>query len=186
LWAAQRPGTWKVFETLLRRPALSTSSCGRLFDAMASLCGVSQSNGYEGEAAILLEAAASAGITNHAYPFRVSDGTFPWSIDLRPMVTMLTQDMLARRPVQEIAHSFHYTVANMVLEVCGKLRDHTSVNQVCLSGGTFQNVTLLTRCSALLQGAGFIVALHAKVPPNDGGISLGQAAIAAAQLREGS
>jgi hydrogenase maturation protein HypF len=72
------------------------------------------------------------------------------------------------------------------LEVCGKLREDTGVNQVCLSGGSFQNVTLLVRSNALLRKAGFEVVLHSKAPPNDGGISLGQAAIASARIHEGS
>lgn len=182
-WSAAAPSTWKIVERLLARPALLTSSCGRLFDAISSLCGVSQVNSYEGESAILLEAAARS-VSSPAYPYCVSSAAYPWEIDFRPMVRQITKDIAAGRSPAGIAQSFHETTANMVVEVCGKLRESTGVNRVCLSGGSFQNVTLLLRTSGLLRLSGFDVALHSQVPPNDGGISLGQAVIAAAYLHE--
>jgi hydrogenase maturation protein HypF len=184
-WREAPPTTLKIIERLLSRPARMTSSCGRLFDAIASLCGISQTNSYEGESAILLEAAASS-VENRAYTYHVSDGAFPWIIDLRPMVRQITNDLRAGLSTRAIAHYFHETTANMITAVCGKLREGTGVNRVCLSGGSFQNVMLLTRAAGLLRQGGFEVLLHSQAPPNDGGISLGQAAIAAAHLRKGS
>jgi hydrogenase maturation protein HypF len=86
-------------------------------------------------------------------------------------------------PPPVIAARFHNTVAEAIAETCRRIRGQSGLRRVCLSGGTFQNVRLLTRTLALLRAADFEVFLHADVPPNDGGIALGQAAIAAARMR---
>ncbi len=91
----------------------------------------------------------------------------------------------ARCQCSEIAAAFHNTLAAAIVEVCRRIREADTLNRVCLSGGTFQNVFLLQRAVSGLRNSGFEVFLHAKVPPNDGGIALGQAVIANARLQVG-
>jgi len=96
----------------------------------------------------------------------------------------MIEAMLRDRTEPALASArFHNTVAEMIAKVCGRLRASEGLNRVCLSGGTFQNFTLLKRALALLRRAGFEVLLHARIPPNDGGISIGQAVIAGHILR---
>lgn len=159
---------------------IPTSACGRLFDAVAAIIGVRQEVNFEAQAAIELEMSAVSGIES-AYPFEIS-GDEPWQIDLRPAIESIVGDVLAGKPTGYIAAAFHNTVAAIVVEVCGRLRTAEGIDRVCLSGGTFQNLYLLERAVAGLRGRGFEVYLHAKVPPNDGGIALGQAMIANASI----
>ncbi len=161
---------------------VETSACGRLFDAVASIVGVRDEVNFEAQAAIELEARALAGIDG-AYPFEIAAGS-PWQIDVRPMIELIVRDVLAARPVGWIAAAFHNTVAAIIVEVCVRLRAAEGIDRVCLSGGTFQNVYLVERAVSLLRSQGFEVFLHSKVPPNDGGISLGQAVIANALFTE--
>ncbi len=154
---------------------VDTSSCGRLFDAVASILGVRQEVTYEGQAAIELEAIAAEAIED-SYPFLVERE----EIDVRPMIEAMLRD---RTEPALASARFHNTVAEMIAKVCGRLRASEGLNRVCLSGGTFQNFTLLKRALALLRRAGFEVLLHARIPPNDGGISIGQAVIAGHILR---
>jgi hydrogenase maturation protein HypF len=117
-----------------------------------------------------------------SYPFEIS-GDEPWQIDVRPMIQQIVRDVLAAKPIGWISSVFHNTVAAIVVEVCLRLRSAEGIDRVCLSGGTFQNVYLVERAVASLSTQGFEVFLHSKVPPNDGGISLGQAVIANAALK---
>ncbi|MGD0298994.1 MAG: carbamoyltransferase HypF [Bryobacteraceae bacterium] len=159
---------------------VETSACGRLFDAVASISGLRHEVNFEAQAAIELEMSAAAGVEEQ-YPFEISDGE-AWQIDMRPAIKSIVRDVLAARPVGFIAAVFHNTVAAIVVEVCRRLRSEEGLDRVCLSGGTFQNLYLLERSVAGLRSSGFEVFLHARVPPNDGGISLGQALIANAKL----
>jgi hydrogenase maturation protein HypF len=159
---------------------VETSACGRLFDAVASISGLRQEVNFEAQAAIELEAVAAAGVEEQ-YPYEISDGE-AWQIDMRPAIESIVRDVLAGRPVGLIAAVFHNTVATIVVEVCGRLRSAEGLERVCLSGGTFQNLYLLERAVAGLRSGGFEVFLHAKVPPNDGGIALGQAVVANAVM----
>lgn len=159
---------------------VETSACGRLFDAVASIAGLRQEVNFEAQAAIQLEAIAAAGLDD-LYPFDILDGQ-PWQIDMRPAVESIVRDVLAGQPAGYIAALFHNTVAAIVVEICRRLRAAEGLDRVCLSGGTFQNLYLLERAVAGLRSSGFEVFLHSKVPPNDGGISLGQAVIANAKL----
>ncbi|MCP4535731.1 MAG: carbamoyltransferase HypF [Chloroflexi bacterium] len=154
--------------------AVSTSSIGRLFDAVSALAGVCQEINYEAQAAIELEGLVKKGVED-AYPFDLGE-----QIDPAPCIRAIVADVRARVPVGVIAVKFHNGLAAMVRDVCLQLRDETGLDQVALSGGVFQNITLLERTVALLQVAGFTVYTHQLVPPNDGGISLGQAVIAGA------
>ncbi len=160
---------------------VETSACGRLFDAVASIAGVRDEVNFEAQAAIELEAGALSGV-EASYPFEISSGN-PWQIDVRPMIENIVRDVLAAKPTGWISTAFHNTVAAIIVEVCIRLRSAERINRVCLSGGTFQNVYLVERALAALRGHGFEVFLHSKVPPNDGGISLGQAVIANASLQ---
>ena len=150
-----------------------TSSCGRLFDAVASIIGLRHEVNFEGQAAIELEAIAEEGETT-PYPFAVEQ-----EVDFRPAIRHIAQESAAGVAPALISARFHQTVAAAIVETCRRIG---TPRRVCLSGGTFQNMTLLAAASARLRAAGFDVYLHARVPPNDGGIALGQAAVAAARL----
>jgi hydrogenase maturation protein HypF len=154
-----------------------TSSCGRLFDAVASLVGLRQEVNFEGQAAIELETIAEEGCTDR-YPYGI-DGDGPWQIDFRPAIENIVREVSAGVPRGRMAAKFHNTLAEAIVEVCRRIGAESGLRRVCLSGGTFQNVRLLSATVAGLRAGGFEVFLHARVPPNDGGIALGQAAIAA-------
>jgi hydrogenase maturation protein HypF len=160
---------------------VETSAAGRLFDAVASIVGIRDEVNFEAQAAIELEACAQPGV-DASYPFEISAGS-PWQIDVRPMMEQIVRDVVAAKPVGWISAAFHNTVAAIVVEMCLRLRSEEHIDRVCLSGGTFQNVYLVERAVACLRAKGFQVFLHSKVPPNDGGISLGQAVIANAALK---
>jgi hydrogenase maturation protein HypF len=160
---------------------VETSACGRLFDAVASIVGVRDEVNFEAQAAIELEASVLAGV-NATYPFEISPDS-PWQIDARPMIERIVRDVLAAQPVGWIAAAFHNTIARIIVDICVRLRTAEGIQSVCLSGGTFQNVYLVERAVSALRSNGFEVFLHSRVPPNDGGISLGQAVIANAALR---
>ena len=156
-----------------------TSSMGRLFDAVASIIGVRQEVNYEGQAAIELEAIADVDEMG-TYNFEVEqDVILPNAI-----IQSVVNDFHARVPTPIIAARFHNGVAKMIHDVCLRLREQHAINQVALSGGVFQNITLLGKTLNLLRGADFEVLTHHLVPPNDGGIALGQAAIAACQISD--
>ena len=155
---------------------VDTSACGRLFDAVASIVGVRDDVNFEAQAAIELENIAAPGI-EAAYPFELSSAV-PVEIDMRPAIRGIARDVLAGKPPSFIAAAFHNTIAALVLEICRRLRDSGGLRAVCLSGGTFQNMYLLERAVLGLRAANFDVYLHSQVPPNDGGIALGQAVIA--------
>jgi hydrogenase maturation protein HypF len=155
-----------------------TSSIGRLFDAAAALADVRQRVNYEAQAAIEFEA-LSAGSGNDFYRFDIGAQT----ISLDSAIRALLADVLAQVPAPTISGRFHTGLARMVLDACSKIRTETALNEVVLSGGVWQNITLLRRTLSLLREAGFRVYIHRAVPTNDGGLSLGQAAIAAQRLR---
>ncbi|BBZ74443.1 carbamoyltransferase HypF [Mycobacterium paraseoulense] len=150
------------------------SSMGRLFDAVASLLGVRHRIDYEGQAAIELEALAesAADEAGPSLPLTVhADGV----IDPAPMVQTLVSALYAGTRPAPLAAAFHRAVADAVAEVVGRVAG--AIRLVGLTGGVFQNVLLLNACRQRLQPAGFEVLTHRTVPPNDGGLALGQAAI---------
>ena len=159
---------------------VETSACGRLFDAVASIVGLRDEVNFEAQAAIELEACAQQGV-EAIYPFEISNDDV-WQIDVRPMIEQMVRDVLAAKPTGWISAVFHNTIAAIVVEVCVRVRKAEGIQRACLSGGTFQNVYLVERALAGLRANGFEVFLHSKVPPNDGGIALGQAVIANAAL----
>ena len=158
-----------------------TSSCGRLFDAVASLVRLRQEVNFEGQAAIELEQIAEDGCAER-YPYGI-DGEGPWEVDFRPAVEGIVRDVQGAAARGRMAAKFHNTLTDATVEVCRRMATESKLRRVCLSGGTFQNMRLLGATVAGLRASGFEVFLHAKVPPNDGGIALGQAAIAAEQFR---
>ncbi|PWH19454.1 MAG: carbamoyltransferase HypF [Anaerolineae bacterium] len=161
---------------------VNTSSMGRLFDLVASLIGVRQAINYEAQAAIELEAIAASGV-DHPYSFELipNQGTanFPTQVSLTQTIQSVIKDFIDGVSPSLISARFHHTIAKVVLEVCQLLKKETSINYVALSGGVWQNITLLEQTIRLLRKAGFKVLIHREVPANDGGIALGQIAIAA-------
>jgi hydrogenase maturation protein HypF len=159
--------------------APDTSSAGRLFDAAAALAGVRQVVNYEAQAAIEFEAMAVDAGSGRFYPFEIG----PDTVLVRSAIHALLADVLAGVSAPVVSGRFHNGLARMVLDAGSKIRSETGINEVVLSGGVWQNITLLGRTLSLLQEAGFQVYIHRVVPPNDGGLALGQAAIAARRLR---
>jgi len=178
---AERPIFLKMLERGINSPF--TSSCGRLFDAVSALIGVRGSVSYEGQAAIELEALAERGTAHEPYPFRVIEGE-GHVLDFAPTVSGICSDLQGGRDRGEIARAFHRTVAAAVLTMCGAIRRESGVDRVVLSGGVFQNRLLTEDVFTLLGESGFTVHSHRLVPPNDGGIALGQAVIAGRTWKE--
>jgi hydrogenase maturation protein HypF len=181
-WDAAPQSTWGVIDRLIEKPAILTSSCGRMFDAVSAICGISVESGYEGESAMLLEAAADVTGTSGTYAFGLDAQSSPWKIETRAVLAQIAREAASGTSAGVVARRFHDSVARMIEDVCVQIRKTSGVEQVCLSGGTFQNLTLLRASVALLRARGFRVLLHTLAPPNDGGVSLGQAAIGAAYL----
>ncbi len=183
--AARNSGAWPDVLTLARRGvnAPVTSSAGRLFDAVAALLGVRDSINYEGQAAVELEQLATTS-RHDPYPAAITDGR-PLTVAGSDLIRAAAGDLLAGVPREVIGARFHQGVAAMIGEACGLLRERSGLGTVALSGGVFQNLLLLGTVVDLLEGRGFRVLTHSRVPPNDGGISLGQAVVAAARDRAG-
>lgn len=159
-----------------------TSSAGRLFDAVAALCGLCSVGQFEGQAAMLLQA-ASGECDAPPYPFSFSlSGAFPVEIDVRPMIRSITCDLRAGRAVREIGARFHDTLAAIITETAAALAQQEDIGTVVLSGGCFQNARLAAACTARLVARNLKVLRPRRFPSNDGGISLGQAALAAARM----
>ena len=175
-----------LVDSMLQRGinCVDTSSCGRLFDAVASLINLRQEVNFEGQAAIELEMIAQPGVED-CYPFEI-DASEPAQVDVRPMIERILRDLSHSRSQAYIAACFHNTMAAAIIAVCRQIRERERLNRVCLSGGTFQNLYLSEHAAAGLRREGFEVYLHSLVPPNDGGISLGQAVIANDILQRGA
>ena len=118
------------------------------------------------------------------YDFEITEGETRL-LDFRPVIAAIVKDLSRGRRAGEISARFHNTLSAAIGEMCGKIGSADGVNRVCLSGGSFQNLYLLGRTVVELRRRGFGVFLHAQVPANDGGLSLGQAMIANERMREG-
>ena len=169
---------------------IPTSSMGRLFDAIASLIGVRQWVNYEAQAAMELEALAAKCIDDNlvrskTYDFRFENSALT-EINPQPLIREICRDVVGGVEKEIIAARFHVSIAKLVADVCVAKREESSINQVGLSGGVFQNVLLLELTTAKLLENHFEVFCHRQVPPNDGGIALGQALIAQKYLSEQS
>jgi hydrogenase maturation protein HypF len=153
---------------------VATSSMGRLFDAVSSLVGVCHRAGYEAQAALELEAAAAS-----AWDAETSAYAFAGDLDPAPVLGALVADLRRGTPAPVLAARFHRAVAGAVAEICRRARRDTGLATVALSGGVFANALLEEECTRLLTGDGFAVLRHGEVPPNDGGLALGQLVVAA-------
>jgi hydrogenase maturation protein HypF len=164
-----------------------TSSAGRLFDAVASLASVRDRVSYEGQAAMELEWLATEIPPNGVYPFDVTLGPDKTRseavlvVDTRSLIAEVVADVARGADARAIARRFHSTLVEVIVSVCGRLRDRMGIGNVALSGGVFMNALLTRETTLRLATEGFQVYRHRLVPPNDGGLSLGQVAVAAAQ-----
>jgi hydrogenase maturation protein HypF len=159
-----------------------TSSCGRLFDAVAALIGIRQDINYEAQAAIELEMTIAASEDKTGYPLElVADGD-GWIIGTRCLFEALLNDLDRNLPVATISRRFHNGLVEGFVELATLTRKKTALNRVCLSGGIFHNVYLSQHLEGRLSEAGFEVFTQREVPSGDGGLSLGQALVAAAKL----
>jgi hydrogenase maturation protein HypF len=175
-------GTLRAVRDSLRKGlnAPFTSSCGRLFDAAQALIGLRATTTYEGQAAMELEWAATDVEPCGTYPFVIAPGD-PLIIDTRPLIRAVVEDGRSGIAPNVIARRVHSTVAEFVLRVCRGLREKFAFRKVVLSGGVFMNRILLHDARIMLERADFEVFSHRQVPANDGGLCLGQLAIAAAR-----
>ena len=174
---------WVLFAQMLRRGINSplTSSCGRLFDAVAALLTLRHAVSYDGQSAIELEALAETaeGTMVDSYTYTVvHHEEAPLQLDFSPMFTEIMADIGAGLQAATIALRFHQTVATAATDVCLNISASTGIDRVILSGGVFQNRLLTEMIYTALTHKGLHVYSHRLVPPNDGGIALGQAAIA--------
>jgi hydrogenase maturation protein HypF len=159
-----------------------SSSCGRLFDAVAALIGLRNRVSYEGQAAIELEMVAAIG---DYLPYPITLDRVADAIVFAPqvMIRAIVDDLVGGVTIAEISARFHATLVAVVGEICTRVRLATGISTVALSGGVFQNRLLTEGAIAALVRNDFSVLTHSLVPPNDGGLSLGQAAVAAARLQ---
>ena len=180
------PTRWQQVGRIAGNPAFSpeTTSMGRLFDAVAALCGLRPRVSYEGQAAIELEASAGAR-DGSAYALVLAEEHGRRMLDPRAALCALTDDLAAGVPVGVVAQRFHEGVAIATTAVCCEAAERHGLDVAVLSGGVFQNRTLLERTAALLAAAGLRALVPRHLPPNDGGIAFGQAAVAAARDRAG-
>jgi hydrogenase maturation protein HypF len=186
------PTAVRAVETMLDRRLNSplTSSAGCLFDAVSALAGLRDRVSYEGQAAAELEWLAAEVAPDGAYPYDLveaaeDDADRPvLVIDTRPLVRAVAADAGRKTPAPVIARRFHSAMVNLVAAGCCRLRRTTGLDAVVLSGGVFLNALLTREVSARLAGDGFRVYRHRLVPPNDGGLSLGQLAVAAARSND--
>jgi hydrogenase maturation protein HypF len=178
--------SWRVLSQMASKHINSpaTSSLGRLFDAVAALLGIRGHVLYEGQAAIEMEVLANTvhTSTTHPYSFAIH-GEKPALLDVAPLIRAIVSDIQQGIPIPQIAARFHLSIAELLAQACFVVRQQTGLKIVALSGGVFQNRILLEHLIARLETMAFQVYINRRVPPNDGGISLGQLAVAAARLQ---
>ncbi|MDF2988399.1 MAG: (NiFe) hydrogenase maturation protein HypF [Eubacterium sp.] len=165
--------TLRMLERKLNCP--ETSSMGRFFDAVSALLGIKTDISYEGQAAIELEYFARL---KGAKPYEAAlefDETGGFVVRTDSIIHQLLEDIQRKKGLELIASSFHSTISEIILAGCSEIRKSSKLNRVVLSGGVFQNITLLGMSFELLKKNGFEVYTHSRVPANDGGIALGQA-----------
>ena len=151
-----------------------TSSCGRLFDGVASLLGLRQKIAYEGQAAVELEM-----IQSHSdktiYPVKLKKEKGTWILDVCPLIRAIVEDIIVGVPKEKISHRFHKSLVQAFTNIADQIGKETGISTIVMSGGSFQNATLLIGLTRSLEQRGFNVYSHRLVPTNDGGLSLGQA-----------
>jgi len=166
------PSERRLLEQMLRQGVNTprTTSAGRLFDAVASLLGLRQVVHFEGQAAMELEFLTHGTPTDEVYPFSLSGRALPHVLDWSAMIEAILQDVRQGTPRPLIATRFHNTLVEMMVGVARA----AGIERVALSGGCFQNAYLTERAVRRLREEGFRPYWHQRVPPNDGGIALGQ------------
>lgn len=174
---------------MIKQNINSPLSCGmgRLFDGVSALLGIRKRINYQGQAAIELEMETLEDV-EEVYNYKIDTSKKPWIIEPDKIILSIAEDILSKadQPIAEnknksagyIASVFHNTLVKIITEVCQKINKITNLRKVVLSGGVFQNMYLLKRIVAQLEKSGFEVYTHSMVPPNDGGIALGQLVIA--------
>jgi hydrogenase maturation protein HypF len=188
-WELVDPGRWEQVAELVRSGTASpiTTSVGRLCDAVAALCGIRMSAREEGRAAIELEAVAAQAVdgvargAQDAYPLPVVDADV-LELDARETVRAIVDDLSADTSAALVSARFHNSLGDATVRAVALLAQREGVHTVVLSGGVFQNRLLLERCMTGLAQAGLRVLTARRLPPNDGAVSYGQAAVAAARL----
>ena len=160
-----------------------TSSIGRLFDAVSALVDIRKEIYYEGQAAIELEMAA--GVEAGGYPFDLQEREDYTLILIEPIFKGIVSDLERGVGVESISSRFHNTIAKIILKICLQIRRTSGLDRIALSGGVFQNSLLLENTYILLDNNNFKVFTHHRVPPNDGGIALGQVVIANERIKRG-
>jgi hydrogenase maturation protein HypF len=178
---------WRLVSRLARSDAAPIStSAGRMFDAVASLLGVAHVSTFEAEAAMRLEAVASSSRDLAAVDhYDIGLDGDPAVLDTVQLVRTLFLERQRGGDAQALAAIFHESLARGIAKACVRLSGDHGVNRIALSGGVFQNALLLSRVSLLLRERGLFVYTNQQVPANDGGISLGQALVAASQESRG-
>jgi hydrogenase maturation protein HypF len=167
-----------------------TSSMGRLFDAVAAIAGIRAKIRYDGQAAMELEWLANEISSSETYSWKVAEKNSElvdspyqhsaptWILDTRPLIRDIATDVARHIPASIIAQRFHSTVVEMIADICVRIREKWGITKVVCSGGVFMNGLLTSQSCARLSSAGFKVHYHRRVPANDGGLSLGQLAVA--------
>jgi hydrogenase maturation protein HypF len=156
-----------------------TSSCGRLFDAVSALAGIRKRVNYEAQAAIEFEAAMAGEGEVAGYPFEIRPEGSGWIIDTQPLFAALVNDLRCGVPAGIVSRRFHEGFVDVLARAAKLIHAKTGLDNVCLSGGSFQNVFLLEHLKRRLEAEGLKVFTHSEVPCGDGGLSLGQALVAA-------
>ncbi len=159
-----------------------TSSCGRLFDAVAAIAKVRSTVTYEAQAAIELETCLDRVASVQPYAMQLIDRGDHFEIGYSHLMRQLVRDVLDSIPRGMISRKFHDGLADVLVQTAIAVRERCRLDRICLSGGTFQNAWLAARMENLLRAQEFQVFTHSEVPCGDGGLSLGQAVIAAAKL----
>jgi hydrogenase maturation protein HypF len=177
------PAAWRTLSRAIDRGlnAPMTSSAGRLFDAVASLLGVRDRVEFEGQAAMELEALAEPR-ADRTYPTGLTETDGTLVVRTQDVIRGIVEDLLCETPPATISARFHATLVDVLVAVCNRIRQRTGIGAVALSGGVFQNAWLLGAVLDALETAGFEVYSHRHVPSNDGGLALGQAAVAARRM----
>jgi hydrogenase maturation protein HypF len=180
--ALQNIGRGKIellFQMMERRVnSPLTSSCGRLFDAVAALAGIRQRVTYEGQAAIELESAMDPSSSETGYPFELISGNGGWIVGMHSMFEALLHDLGKGLSPGIVSARFHQGIVDVWVRLANLVRERTSLNRICLSGGTLNNQVLTQRFIARLERDDFAVFTQSRVPCGDGGLSLGQALVA--------
>lgn len=162
---------------------IETSSMGRLFDAVSSILGICNKVSFEGQASMELEAVIEDSSTEDFYPYIIEDKTEDIILNPSPIIRGLMEDRLKNIPISTISRRFHNSIIRASVDTCKIIRNSTTISEVALSGGVFQNSYLLKNMVTSLIRENFTVYTHSTIPSNDGGVSIGQIIIANESLK---